>query len=276
MIARGYTSEYIISSIKSVQHQSRFKKPIPKISNRPIFITRFTASAKKVIQIIRHYWHYIQEDPTVGKFFPQHPMIAFKKNTNLKRSLVRARIKPDNHTETPNINLELEHHPITDNPKVDLMYRPKNTITFCPIRSCFLHKYLTKSLRITCSITHRSFRVRGNITCNSKNIIYLLQCKKCKKQYVGQTTTCLRHRISQHINNKSSTNSTVDQHFSTPGHTMLVQPIEQIAMNPTDNPNTIRNTLYQRERYWINKLKTVYPQGLNWTSGNHPHTSINS
>ena len=175
--------------------------------------------------------------------------MAFKKDTNLKQLFVRARIKPDDHIEASDVNLELEHHPITDIPKVDLMDRPKNTITFCPIRSCFLHKYLTKSLRITISITNRSFRVRGNITCNSKNTIYLIQCKKCKKQYVGQTSTCLRHRISQHINNKSSTNSTVNQHFSIPGHTMTVQPIEQITTDPTDSINTIRDKLYQKERY---------------------------
>ena len=64
----------------------------------------------------------------------------------------------------------------------------------------------------------------------------------------------------------------VDQHF----YTMTVQPIEQIITDHTDNTNTTRNKLHQRERYWIDKLKSVYPQGLNWTSGNHPRTSINN
>ena len=151
------------------------------------------------------------------------------------------------------------------------MHHPVNSITPCPIRTCFLHKYLNKSLRITGSVTRRSFRVRGNLSCNSKNVIYLIQCNKCKKQYVGQTSTCLRHRISQHVNNKNSTNSTVDQHFAIPGHTMTVQPIELIDTESTNN-NT-RDKLYERERYWINKLKTVYPQGLNWTSGNRPRSA---
>ena len=83
-----------------------------------------------------------------------------------------------------------------------------------------------------------------------------------------QISKCLRHRISQHINNKRSPNSTVDQHFQTSGHTPLVQPIEQITNHPTDSPESIKNILLTREKYWINKLKTVYPQGLNWTSGN--------
>ena len=49
-------------------------------------------------------------------------------------------------------------------------------------------------------------------------------------------------------------------------HTLFVQPIEQITPNNTDTPDSIKDKLYNRERYWINKLKTVYPQGLNWTA----------
>jgi len=49
---------------------------------------------------------------------------------------------------------------------------------------------------------------------------------------------------------------------------MMVQPIEQILMNSTDNQTNIKDKLNQRECYWIKKLKCVYPQGLNWTPGN--------
>ena len=140
-----------------------------------------------MIKIIRHNWYHIQNDPIIGKFFPQYPIIAFKRNLNLKQHLVRARIKSNDQSPTPTFNLDLEHHPVTDTPKVDIMNHPKDSITFCPLRRCFLHKYLNKSLRIVCSITKRSFCIRGNITCNSKNVIYLMQCSKCEKQ-----TNCYR------------------------------------------------------------------------------------
>ena len=273
MNVRGYTSEYITTAIQAVKHNYRHRTHLPKVNKRPVFVTRFSTSASKVIKTIRHNWHYIREDPTVGKFFPHYPIMAFKKNANLKRILVRARIKPDDLTHMGDIQLQLAHQPITDLPIADLMHPPKNKISFCPIQRCFLHKYLSKSLRITSTTTNRSFRVRGQFTCNTKNVIYLIQCKNCRKQYVGQTSTCIRHRISQHVNNKSSTSSTVDQHFAIPGHTMLVQPIEQITTNSTDSTATIRDKLYQRERYWIDKFKCVYPQGLNWTAGRLPHST---
>ena len=34
--------------------------------------------------------------------------------------------------------------------------------------------------------------------CDSKNVIYLVSCKKCRLQYVGSTTTDLRIRFRNH------------------------------------------------------------------------------
>ena len=59
--------------------------------------------------------------------------------------------------------------------------------------------------------------------------------------------------------------------FCLPGHTLLVQPIEQIPASLTNSSPSIKDKLYEREKYWIDKLKTVYPQGLNWTAGRSTH-----
>ena len=67
MNARGYTSDYITTAIQNVH---RFRNRVQKMNNRPVFVTRFTASAAKVIQTIRHNWHHIQSDPIVGKVLP--------------------------------------------------------------------------------------------------------------------------------------------------------------------------------------------------------------
>ena len=34
--------------------------------------------------------------------------------------------------------------------------------------------------------------------CKSRNVVYLAQCKRCGKQYVGKTCTCMRKRICGH------------------------------------------------------------------------------
>ena len=132
-------------------------------------MTRFSTSASKVIKTIRHNWHYIREDPTVGKYFPYYPIMAFKKNANLKKMFV-LELNLIISVTWEISNFQLAHQPITDLPIVDLMHPPKNNISFCPIQRCFLHKYLSKSLRITSTTTNRSFWVRRQFTCNTKNV----------------------------------------------------------------------------------------------------------
>jgi hypothetical protein len=39
-------------------------------------------------------------------------------------------------------------------------------------------------------------------TCSSKNIIYSIQCLKCKKSYIGQSSRTALTRLSEHIYKK--------------------------------------------------------------------------
>ena len=36
-----------------------------------------------------------------------------------------------------------------------------------------------------CTATDKYYKVKGALHCNSKNVIYLITCSDCKKQYVG-------------------------------------------------------------------------------------------
>ena len=37
----------------------------------------------------------------------------------------------------------------------------------------------------TCTATGKTYKVRGDLTCKSDNVIYLISCKNCKQQYVS-------------------------------------------------------------------------------------------
>ena len=90
-----------------------------------------------------------------------------------------------------------------------------------------------------------------------------------KKGYLtdNMTNPCLRHRISQHISKTNPTcrdkSSAIDTHFSQPGHKMSVQPL---AVVPPTHDN-IQSRLHSLEILWIDRLKSIYPQGLNWSHG---------
>ena len=53
-------------------------------------------------------------------------------------------------------------------------------------RRCDIFKnVLVLSTEFTCHATKRKYKIRGFLTCNRKDIIYLIACKCCGKQYIG-------------------------------------------------------------------------------------------
>lgn len=103
-------------------------------------------------------------------------------------------------------------------------------------------------------------RVTRSFDCNSSNIVYLIKCATCNKQYVGMTERKLKHRLNNHrsdINLKKSTPVAI--HFSEHGiDSLQIKPIFQF----TDNC-TYENKLLT-ESAFIRRLQTQYPYGINY------------
>ena len=67
------------------------------------------------------------------------------------------------------------------------------------------------------------FSVRENFTCASSEVIYLITCKKCNIQYVGQTQQKCSQRMRKHkfdIKHFPDIISKVSEHFNSPGHSI--------------------------------------------------------
>ena len=58
------------------------------------------------------------------------------------------------------------------------------SIEKCNSRCDICKNFLVLSTEFTCHATKRKYK----ITCNTKNIIYLIACKSCGKQYIGSAT----------------------------------------------------------------------------------------
>jgi len=98
------------------------------------------------------------------------------------------------------------------------------------------------------------------MNCNSFNVIYLITCLKCKLQYVGETYRKLKDRLNDHKSNiRTNKETAIGIHFRSALHNikhLQIQPILQI--------NTESHTdRLQQEKYWMDILKTFYPNGLN-------------
>ena len=49
--------------------------------------------------------------------------------------------------------------------------------------------YMVFSSTFVCTVTGKKYYIRGNFTCNSTTVIYLVECINCKCQYVGSATS---------------------------------------------------------------------------------------
>ena len=98
-----------------------------------------------------------------------------------------------------------------------------------------------------------------------------MTCKKCQKQYVGKTENTLYTRFSNtrsekkrkiHTPNRKTLPYLVHSylvHYNLPDHTISDLTITGIEVIH----NRQRPTILKRESFWINKLKTLHPNGIN-------------
>ena len=102
-------------------------------------------------------------------------------------------------------------------------------------------------------------------TCNTKNLIYMVQCNRCHLQYIGETKRRLKDRFNEHRRTVDKTNisskpTTVSEHFlSHPNHChtdMQLIPLEVIH----SSRDSIRKA---RESFLIDLAGTLEPHGLN-------------
>ena len=111
----------------------------------------------------------------------------------------------------------------------------------------------------------RSPRSYGGNETKQTNLTYMIQCKRCKKQEIGETkrTLCVcfkEHR--QATNNPLHANTTAAEsvpHFNQPGHSIADIEFIPLELQPTLSMSRRK----AREAYLIDRIKTLSPDGLN-------------
>jgi hypothetical protein len=125
---------------------------------------------------------------------------------------------------------------------------------------CNQCKYIKATTTITSTTTGSTHNIVGQITCNTRNLIYLVACQICSKQYIGETKRHLKKRIYEHIysirNNKPTP---IAQHFNKPGHD--ISHFEASGLCKMYGTST--NSRRQCELKYITSINTLSPNGIN-------------
>ena len=131
-------------------------------------------------------------------------------------------------------------------------------------RICFTCPYILPCSSIISSATKLAFKLQSDLNCNSSNIIYLIACENCGKQYVGQTKRSLRSRFNNHrYDIENDRPSVISSHFNNTCHISYCKiiPLFQCPQLSTEEETT--KSRLDIEQYFIKTLKTYTPYGMN-------------
>ena len=91
--------------------------------------------------------------------------------------------------------------------------------TKCTLEKCLCCNSTIETNQFHSTNTKQTFTIKYNMNCNTSSIIYLITCKKCHIQYVGQTTRALKDRLTDHRSNiKLQKPTAINIHFNSSMH----------------------------------------------------------
>ena len=176
--------------------------------------------------------HYI--NPYLAEVFPEPPLVAFKRQKNVKDYVIRSKIPP-----IP-----------TSRPKRTLKGMKK-----CG-KACPACPFILEGKEI--KLKKSSWKINSHVNCESFNIIYLIECNKetCKARYIGQSFRPLKKRFSEHIGYIKSIFPTqaTGEHFNLPGHSIANAKVTIIEKVKKNNENYRK----ERETIQIRRFNTFY------------------
>lgn len=120
-----------------------------------------------------------------------------------------------------------------------------------------------KAVRST--VDDKVYNIDKFYNCNTSNVLYVITCGACSIQYVGRTTRRLRDRFREHLVDKRGLKSTnVAHHFNSMhgGDVSLVH-MQMVERVKASSRGDVFRLLCKREVFWIFKLRSRIPEGLN-------------
>ena len=267
LLARGYPKKLLekISATVLYENRDQFLKkhqPVPPRLYPPIYKCPPPPQFKLLKAIILENYHTLQNTLLPPRFIPM-------KHPTLKNELVRTKMTPTD-DQLIDIFSVLMNHTTPEHTTAGKLPQLKahNTRTKrCNHPRCATCTHLNCSKYFTSTKSGTTYTIRHSFTCTSSNLIYLVTCKKCNKQYVGLTTKQLNVRVNHHrssiINHKPIY---LSKHFNFPDHSITDLSIQAIDTVTGYCSNALQE-LQKLEKYWIQKLRTLQPLGLNVSAG---------
>ena len=129
------------------------------------FVVTYHPFLNCLSSIIKDNFNILYMSREAKAVFPPGPLVSCRNARTISRYLVRAKLYP------------LERFAGSRQ---------------CKNRRCEIFTNVTETDTFSSTVTGEAFQINHELNCDDKCFIYLLKCKVCKKQYVGETTDGFR------------------------------------------------------------------------------------
>ena len=174
--------QYLLISSCHPQHT---KRSIPyslalrlrRICSIPFVIT-YNPALPNIARIIHQHSNVLYSSDPCRNVFKTLPLVAYRRCKNISDILVRAQL-----TETPDSSNS----------------RATPGSFRCNSRNCTTCPYIEHGRNhYTFHSTGETYHIKSHITCTTFNVIYMIQCRLCNLQYIGETKRRLKDRFNEH------------------------------------------------------------------------------
>lgn len=221
-------------------------------SNTVRFITDYNNQFKEISRIISKHFNILKLDKRLSPLLPTVPQVTFRRARTMKNILAPSKLK----TKISG--------PLGD---IRTYFDDRVGVYRCKKRGCLTCQFITHGKTSLQDSSGNTFHIKQFITCSTDFVIYILKCS-CNLLYVGRTIRPMRKRIGEHRRfiTKGDVEHSVPRHFLSKHNkdtkNLEVMAIEAIPKGTlTDNERF--SLLCKRETFWIFKLGSLTPGGLN-------------
>ena len=255
LVDRGYNESFIAEEFSQVSKMNRKTVLARKEKKRKevtAWVVDYNPRLPPLSKFIKKSLDKLYQDEQMRNCFPEGSLlVSHKRAPNLKQILVDQRYNDRNKVPKPQ-----GAHESTGEKGIFLCNRK------CQMCQ---NKHLIPGKQFRCSVTKKNYTIRQHLHCNVRNVIYLITCKICQKQYVGSTTNFkTRFTLYKSDIKQLKKSCTCIQHFGKTHNwsDFQIQPIEQVHISDDLLPSDKEKKLLARERHWMAELRTIH-FGLN-------------
>ena len=210
-------------------------------------VTTHNPKNPPIRETITKNWEILGKTKTTRPLLDSKIIFGLRRNKNLSDQLVRASTSQKDDKRSP----LAETRPCNKN----------ENCRYCPL--------LNTTGKFVCKTNGKTYTNKIQINCHSSNIIYLITCRSCGIQYVGQTKNQLLTRFQSHYFDISHNNdTTVARHFNkcpinNPAKFKGMEISILNFIHAAPNSRAGQELRDMEEKRWIYRLASVVPRGLN-------------